>query len=384
MDEYKDIIDRLTPRRDIKASEALRGRIRRSIEKERRRSVMRKCLVSCIGISAVASILALLFVPSGISAREVLSAALDALRKTESIEMTVDVRTRAMENFRYINVQDGFVRHKINIYRSDSISLWRIDKGDRAAIGENADIYSWIRPLKIGWHIDRQDEESALGYLSTLLSPARILETELEHCVNGSDAEYSVTKSGNDILLTVHSKPQGNFENPYMLNTSIVESENVRRYVIDAFTKQLKTASVSIVSGNKETAVLRIMSISYDARYASVFSRPSDIVFVETEHRLHGLSGLSAEEAASTVLNAFSKWNREIIDSVFDPSVADAVYKEHLCGSSLVSVGVAFQSGDEDDTFVPYTLRLKNGMMKRHNLVLQKSDTGGWIVVGGL
>ena len=82
--------------------------------------------------------------------------------------------------------------------------------------------------------------------MSTLLTPGKVLETELYNCTSGDGAEYMVNKKGSEIILTVHAAPQGNFENPYLLNTSISESENIRRYVIDADTKRLKSATVSV------------------------------------------------------------------------------------------------------------------------------------------
>jgi len=49
-----------------------------------------------------------------------------------------------------------------------------------------------------------------------------------------------------------------------------------------------------------------------------------------------------------------------------------------------LSIGESFNSGNEGIIFVPYVLRLADGSEKRHNLALQKSSQGGWIVVGGL
>lgn len=95
-----------------------------------------------ISISAVAAILLLVFMPTRISAKEVLSQAINALLKAEGIEMTVEVRTRPVENFRYIGLDDSFVTHRINVVNSDSLSRWRIDKGERVATGKGNDIYT--------------------------------------------------------------------------------------------------------------------------------------------------------------------------------------------------------------------------------------------------
>ena len=336
-----------------------------------------------ISLSAVAAVLLLVLIPSGMSAKEILSQAIEAMRNYDSIEMVVDVRTRPVENFRYIGLDDEFVTHHIDIVASDSLLNWRIDKGERVALSNGKDIYTWIPSVKLGFHITDTENENVLGYMANLLTPRMILEAELHNCISNSDAEYTVRKSESDIVLTVHTVPKGNFENPYLLNSSILESENVRRYVIDVNTKELKSATVSVLSGGREIVVLKVMSISYNNN-SNAFPLPEDIKFVETENQPVGLKGLSAVEATSAILNAFSEWNVAILDKVMIHEVSDAAYREQFSGSRLISVGNPFTSGAGNSTFVPYTLKLRDGTMQRHNIALQKTDSGGWIVVGGL
>lgn len=162
-----------------------------------------------------------------------------------------------------------------------------------------------------------------------------------------------------------------------------MKNMNVRRYVIDVNTKELKSATVSVLSGGREIVVLKVMSISYNNN-SNAFPLPEDIKFVETENQPVGLKGLSAVEATSAILNAFSEWNVAILDKVMIHEVSDAAYREQFSGSRLISVGNPFTSGAGNSTFVPYTLKLRDGTMQRHNIALQKTDSGGWIVVGGL
>lgn len=384
MEDYKEIKDLLTPRRDIKASARLRCRVGRAIENDRRKSSWRNFIWGGISLSAAAAVILLLLVPSRLSAKEILAEAISAMREAGNIEMVVEVRTRAIENFRYIDLHEDFVSHHIDISGADSVREWRIDKGDRVAVGRGGDIHTWIPALNLGMHLGNADRDDLLGYLANLLTPGRILETELNNCTNSSGSEYMVTRNGDEIWLTVHAGPEGNFENPYLLNTSIAESENIRRYVIDSRSKRLKSATVSVLSGNKETVVLKISSISYDSGPKNICRLPSDIHFIETEEGPSGLKGLSAEEAAATVLNAFSDWDTSILDKVLTREIAGKLYRDEFSGSKLISVGNAFTSGSENSTFVPYTLRLKDGSLRRHNIAIQKNDSDAWIVVGGL
>lgn len=384
MDDYKDIKELLRPRRDIKASEGLRRRVHSALDREQRVRMTRKWLFGGISLSAVAAVLLLVLIPSGLSAKEILTEAINALARVESIEMVVEVRTRPVENFRYIDLNEGFVTHHINIVQSDSLLKWRVDKGERVATGCGRDIHTWLPALRLGWHLDDVDNESVLGYMAGLLAPCEILKTELENCMGNDEAEYKVSKTGNEIVLTVHAAPQGNFDNPYLLNSSIAESENVRRYVIDADSKRLKSATVSVIYGNREIVVLKMSAINYGQPKNDICRLDDGIKFIETESQPDGLKGLSAEEAASSVLNAFADWDEGVLDKVMRREMSDATYREKFSGAKLISVGRAFTSGMGSSIFVPYTLELRDGTLHRHNISLQKTDTDGWVVVGGL
>lgn len=383
MEDYREIRELLKPRRDIKASYELRQKVRMALDKQGRNRRLKSWVFGGISLSAVAAVLLLVFIPSGMSAKEILSQAIEAMRNCESIEMVVDIRTRPVENFTYLNPDDEFVTHHIDIAATDSLLSWRVDKGERVAMSDGRDIYTWIPSVKLGLHLSDTDNENVLGFMANLLAPRRILEAELQNCISNSNAEYTVSKSGSEIILTVHAGPQGNFANPYLLNSSISESENVRRYVIDANSKELKSATVGVISGGREVDVLKVLSIDYGGHNSNM-SRPDDIKFVDTENQPVGLEGLSAEEAASAVLNAFTDWDETILDRAMIHEVSDAVYREQFSGARLISVGRSFTSGSGHSTFVPYTLKLRDGTVQRHNIALQRTDSGGWIVVGGL
>lgn len=385
MDEYKDIKDMLRPRRDFAASDELRNRIGSTLDSYTRQRKPYRWLWG-IGVSCVAAaVLILLFIPTGISAKEILAETLNTLVNAQGIEMTVEVRTRPMENFKYINLNEDFVPHKISVTKSDTILTWRIDKVGRAAAGNSEVIYNWVDQLNIGWRTDNPDPKELLGEMAILLTPEKILESELRNCIDNSDSHYDVDKKNGEIILTIHSKPQGNFSNPYMLNASIAESENIRRYVIDADTKHLKSAMVSVLNGKRETIVLRMMNIIYDKPQSDLMSLPPDIRFINnTTFPLSGFKNLTATEAASVFLNALELWDTNILEKAIDTDILETFYRKEFQGAVLDSIGHAFTSGIEGNTYVPYTLIMSDGSTKSHNLVLQMTAGGGWIVVGGL
>lgn len=384
MEDYKDIIELLKPRRNIKASDELRKKVNDIVKRDRHHGFSIKWLIGGISVSAVAAMLLVVLIPTGLSAKEVLREAIEALRSYENMEMEVEVRTRPVENFRYINVKESFITHRINMVASDSLVRWRVDKGERIAMGDGNEIYIWLPSLNLGWHLGSQDKENVLGYLANFLEPDKILERELNNCLYNREAEYKIERKDKNITLIVHSQPQGNYENPYMLNQSISDSESIRRYVFDADSKMLKSASVSIKEGNDEIDVLRVSSIDYASENKDICKLDDSVRFVEMEDQPGGLKGLNAEEAASTILNSFTEWNERIIDKVIFREVSDIAYRDRFKGSKLISIGKSFTSGNGNSVFVPYTLILPDGSLQRHNIALQKTEYGGWIVVGGL
>lgn len=384
MDDYKEIKEILKPRRDIMASNKLRRKVKSAIDNQRRNRIAKQWLFGGVGLGTVAAVLLLVLIPSGMSAKKVLAQAIDAFISAGSIEMLVEIRTRPIENFRYIDLDEDFVTHHINISKSDSLLRWRVDKGGRVATGNGSDIYTWIPSLSLGWHINDSGADNILGYMSTLLNPGEVLETELDNCIHNSNAEYDLNKNGDEIILTIHAGPQGNFENPYLLNTSIVESESVRRYIIDYTSKRLKSVSIGVVSGEREVIVLKVSDINYGVQFENISMLPDSIKFVEFDNQPDGLKCLSAEEAASTLLNAFAEWNEKIIDKMMVREMQDAIYRDHYLGARLYSIGRSFTSGSGNSIFVPFALKLRDGTLHRHNIALQKTDSGGWIVVGGL
>lgn len=385
MDNYKDVRKMLAPRRDIKASAEFRHKIEKSIHSSRRKPFDNRWLLAGLGLGAIASILLFLMIPNGVSAKETLRAALSALRKSEAIDMIVEIRTDIRETFEYIFPKEGFIKHEIKLIRSDSTTYWYINKGFRGAEKNPEGTYVWIEPLEIGWLY--RENHNVLGYLEVLTKPEKILESELRLALSSSSSDYKIEKKGGLIYLTVHSMPTGDFSNPYVLNTSIPESENIRTYIIDASDYRLKSISVNVLMNSEPVEVLRLTDINYDPADKKLPSIPKDVKFIEVggESITSGIPGLSEVEAATVVLNALNNWDRDILDRFIHPIEAEKLYRDYYEGARLLEIGVPFKSGKNKDlTFVPYTLRLRDGDVRKGNLALLRSPSGLWLFDGGL
>ncbi|MDE6290547.1 MAG: hypothetical protein K2M16_03355, partial [Muribaculaceae bacterium] len=337
-------------------------------------------------LGAAAAILILLFVPSRLSAKEILSKAFYAIRISNCIGMKVDIRTESRENFEHIIPNAGFVTHEIILQRNDSTTYWYVTKGERSAEKNHNGLYVWIAPFNIGWHYAGHDYD-VLGYLNILLNPESVLQSELQSAMSESGTHYEIEKRKNEIILTAHSMPEGDFIHPYALNGSVKESENIRQYVLDPRNYHLKSSTVSMIIDGKAVEVLKMTDIDYNPKDKTLPSIPTDITFIEDTEATSpsGIPGLDARETASLFLKALSDWNTDILYKFLYPVEAEEVYRSTYEGSRLLALGRPFKSGINPHlVFVPYTLRLKGGYVRKMNLALSRYPGEAWLFDGGL
>lgn len=386
MDDYNDIRNLLKPRRYIKASETFRKTIENDIRGRADTSDGWRFVWGSLTLGAAVAILILLFVPSGMSAKELLAEAISAIKKSSHIAMKVDIRTDSREIFEHINPNAEFETHDIMLQRHDSTTYWYVGKGERAAEKNNDGLYVWITPLNIGWHYIKEDR-NVLGYLNLLINPENVLESELEYTLSAPEAICDITEREGEIILTIHSMPKGSYANPYALNTSIEESENIRRYILDAQNHHLKSSTVSMVVDGKEIEVLKVTDIDYDPENRNLPSPPADITFIKDSETTSpsGIPGLDARETASVFLNALYEWDTDILYRFLNPIQAEKSYRQTYEGARLLTLGEPFRSGSNPHLiFVPYTLLLRGGHIKKMNLVLTGCFEDAWRFDGGL
>lgn len=387
MDEYKDLKDLLKPRRDIKASDSFRRKIKGETDIRTGHIISRRWFWGgALSLGAtVAAVLILIFVPAGMSAKQVLAETISALKKAGNIEMKVKIRTESREIFSQINPDAEFTTHDIKLQRADSAQYWYISKGERTAEKNSNGLYMWLEKFNIGWHYSQQ-QPNVLGYLNVLMQPEDIFESELQYTLSNPASNHKITKKNGEILLTIHSPRKGDFSNPYALNTSIDESENIRRYVIDERDFHLKSASVSIVVDSREIEVLKVTDIDYNPKEFNLPSIPDHICFIEDDNQQRaGIPGLDPRETAYVFLNALSTWDTGILHKFLSDEEAEEIYRSTYEGASLLSLGQPFKSGSNQYmVFVPYILRLNDGYIKKMNIALVKYPESNWVFDGGL
>ena len=62
----------------------------------------------------------------------------------------------------------------------------------------------------------------------------------------------------------------------------------------------------------------------------------------------------------------------------------DTKIQEYLGGVQIIEIGKSFQSGTYRGYFVPYTIKLKSGRVKKHNIVIRNDNPEiMWAIDGG-
>lgn len=384
MDKYNELRDLLKPRRDIKASEEFRHKIENEIASRTRSRLGKVYVWAAASVGMAATILMFGIFPNDVSATDVLKNAIESISNVQHIEMKAEIRTYSHEIFEQIDPNADFISHDFIIQRKDSSTYWYINKGQRCAEKNSTGLYVWLDKYNLGWHYEGK-EPDVLGYLNILIYPEKILESEYQNLSSMAYSDYKISRRGEEIIFSIHSLPDGNYTNPYSLNTSIHQSENIRKYILDAKDCRLKYASVSIISDAQETEVLRVTDINYDTTNESLPSIPDKIAFIDENKKMLGIPGLNAMESASVFLNAFYDWNTEILYRFINPLEAEDIYKSLYDKASLIDIGYTFKSGSNPNiVFIPYTLRLRDGYIKKGNLAMANYSYGTWTFDGGL
>ena len=325
------------------------------------------------------------------AANTLLQNSINALSEVKSVYMEFKVRTLESENFEYIDMNAGFVGHKLwKVFGNPS--KWRIEKPGRTVVMDGKNQYLYVSGPG-GFALIGAVDRGSVDWMKILLDPGKILQTEKDFAAR-NNAKYKVIEKGNTIILTVKAKALGDFRNTYALNRTINESNNRRVYTFEKSTNLLKSLEVYIESDNKETEILQLSTIKYDEPVADsefFITLPADVKWVPFDKIINdkqtGLAGVSSEEATKRFFEAWQKGDWNTVDQLMPGFLNSAdvdQLKREFGGLTILSVGKSFKSGQYPGEFVPYEVRLKSGTIKKMNLALRCDNKDKkWIVDGG-
>ena len=406
-DDMSGIMNELQPRVTIHAGRNLHARILdrtlqiKSPYQTRRGRILPMLTPTWKKVAAIAALLAVFFIffpilnrpgwvkNNSLSANTILGNSMKALTDIKSVYMEFNVRTLEGDNFEYINVNEGFVEHKLwKVFGNPS--KWRIEKPARTVVMDGSNQYMYCS--QAGMALKANANAGFLGWMRILLDPENILFKEKENArQNGT--KYQVEDKGNTIILTVKAEAMGVFTNSYMLNTSIPESNNRRVYTFDKSTNLLKSLEVYIDSAGKEIEVLELTTIKYNepvnnANFTIRLPENVNWVSVKDVEKHTGISGITSEEVAKKFFTACHKedWAtvRQFVPGFLNFLQLQFIVKAEYGGLTIISIGKSFKSGQYPGEFVPYEIKKKNGSVKKWNLAIRNDNAEKkWVLDGG-
>jgi len=331
------------------------------------------------------------FISTARAAENIMNRSINAMASLRSMFITMNVRSLPKEPFDLIGAKYGFIEYKF-WKQFTGEKPWRIEKPGRIVVFDGEKQYLYIPNLATAY--TAPESTGFVVWMKTFLDPKTILENEIAFAKE-HDAKYTIDKTDNETILTVHANALGDFHNNYLKNASILESDNTRIYTFENETSLLKSFELFINADGRSTKVIEIKNIAYNIPIAaSVFSigLPGDVQWQELKEPgyVRGFTKITSKQAAKKFFTALAKKDFDAVKPVWDAlQVTDSKMleriKDHFGGLELISVGEPFKSGLYPGEFVPYKIRLKSGDIKESNLALRNDNPAKtWIVDGGI
>lgn len=401
-EQYFDVISSLKPKTKIIANQEFKESIINNLNKTKKMKspfIKTKTIVRIVSIAAI-FIIALIIIPlvnnnqenllvnSAKAAEKMFEKSIYALRNINNIVIALNIRTLEGDNFELIGSDYDFVEHTI---KREFIggNKWKIEKPSRVVSFDGQNQYLFIK--NAGYAIKGDKNAGFVEWLKKLLNPAELFNLEIKNSQQCENCSYTVDKSGSDILLTINSKAKGNFDNPYLKNSSITESDSKILYTFSKEDNLLKGLQVFIINNEKEVLILNIEDIKYNVQLSDNdfnINLPDGIEWQTPEKVINNklFANISSDEAAKLFFEACSKNEWDKITDVFPilESKSDEV-RNYLGGLTIISIDKSFKSGLYPGEFVPYKIKFKDGSIKEMNLALRNDNLNKiWMIDGGL
>ncbi len=331
------------------------------------------------------------FVSTASAAENIMLKSINAMESLRSMFISMQVRTEESENFDFIGTDYGFMEYKF-WKQFTGKKPWRMEKPGRTVVFDGEKQYLYLPDASLAFTADRR--AGFIEWMRIFLEPKKILEFEVAFSKE-NHAEYKIEETKDETILTVNAEALGDFRNNYLKNTSILESDNTRKYIFDSKTSLLKTFELYINTKGQSVKVIEVRNIAYNIPVPAstfVINLPQGMQWQELKEPgfVRKFTKISSREAAKRFFTALSKADYETIEPVWDvleikdPEKLNAV-KVRFAGLEILSLGTAFKSGLYPGEFVPYKIKLKSGEILEHKLAVRNDNPDKtWIVDGGI
>jgi outer membrane lipoprotein-sorting protein len=349
--------------------------------------------VILIAIVVSATILTKTTSTASAAAIQVLNDAVRAIEDVRSIHIKAQMRTLPGDNFSLIGLEYDFVPIEMWKKVDDAgIVRWRIEKPQRVIVTDGNSTIMLMRPN----YAVKIEKPCAIGcfdaWCGHLLNVNGLLDSAMQEAKNRSNTELhlrqTVSSSGPESVLEIESKATGDYTNDYLKNKFISDSDNKKVYYFDAETKLLKGFEVFVHGDKGDVLIFEVNEIEYNPQLDDglfTLELPKDVIWAEQPKDVGDkYRQLTPKQMAEAFFKACSEENWDEFLKFKPMSAVDDNLKSYLGGLQVISLGEPFKSGLYPGWFVPYEIKLKNGVVKKMNLAVRNDNPAKrWVVDGG-
>ena len=330
-------------------------------------------------------------------AAKVLAQGAEAVPNPSTVHVVAKMRTAPRDNFSHLDPDLGFARIEVWKQFGDK-SKWRVEKPGRFVVMDGTSTLHFIRP-NFAYKLDQATEGAFdTGPLLSLANVQDMITRELRTAqAKGWDLTlaHETTKTGEKKLVVAVEAKAGVPDDDYLKNKFYGDSDMRRVYRFDAETQRLEGFEAHLHRSGGDVLVLTIERIEYDQPIdPTVFSLevPENVTWYKEPARLpdnEKYEKMTPKEAARTFFEACGKEDWNEVEKFWSRRV-DERFKTYLGGLEIVSLGEPFQSKgyvgiEGKGWFIPYEIKLRSGVVRKHNLAMRKDNPAKrYIVDGGL
>jgi len=392
-EQLQQIIQTLKPKIKIRASNNFTNNIINKLNLEDKKMKKRVPFFLKVAVLILLFATPLFFIFNKKSDQQVLAApvnrilteAIKEIQQSNSLRIDMEIRTIPHDNFELIGTDYDFVKHLIMVYYS-SPKKWIIGKPGRTVLCDGENQYLNIETMD--YVIKGNLNTGFVDWLHILLTPDKILEIEKERAKK-EQSNYELKETDTQLILTVFQKAQGDFTNDYLKNSSVTESDNKRLFYFDKNTHRLLAFELYLIENDSEILVMKTTGISYNESYNtqdfSAKKLPNkkivDVKDLDPQAD-ENIANFTPEEVARYFFNACAAKDWKKAKKVCSDIRS---MQDYLGELEVIEIGEAFQSGNYPGYFVPYTIKLKSGEIKKLNLAVRNDNRQKmWEVDGGI
>lgn len=389
-----EALDAVTPRSIPRASDELRNRIltaAASATQPRRSRIYRFFGTAAAAAAILAGALLLSVRTPAYAARKHFGSAAAAMNDLQTLRIALRIRTTPHENFSYTNPALPPIPCTVTVEYGDPLR-WRIEKSGRIVLCDGESVRMWLPQFGEGWR-RRAENYHLEEEFDMLLNLRQLLLAEQALASRTKGAHYEITEEGDAVRLTVRMPARGDFsQSDYSLNSSIAESNTLREYRFDKENGRLLDLRITaILPDDSRSVLLESVGIAYDEPVdrRTLTACPEGIEWIDLAAPLAGtqLVGMTAEEAATRILQAMGSWDETLLDEAlhYYGSGARKQLQARYGGLTVIAADKAVRSGEYPGLFVPCKVVLANGQTEKLMLALRNDNPEKcWLVDGGL